>query len=145
MGPHPPGLRAVGGRRVDGRHRRPRPLLSLVHGRCRARAAARPRPLDRRMDGGRDGEWMDGIDDLARFYLWFMDVAGLVRPHVLGHSIGGWTAAEMATMSPGSIDRLILVAPAGLKPETGEILDVFYYPPPQLLPMTVHGPKTGPE
>jgi len=82
-----------------------------------------------------DAEWMDGIDDLARFYLWFMDVAGLVRPHVLGHSIGGWTAAEMATMSPGSIDRLILVAPAGLKPETGEILDVFYYPPPQLLPV----------
>jgi len=92
-----------------------------------------------------DAEWMDGIDDLARFYLWFMDVAGLVRPHVLGHSIGGWTAAEMATMSPGSIDRLILVAPAGLKPETGEILDVFYYPPPQLLPMTVHDPKTVPE
>ena len=92
-----------------------------------------------------DAEWMDGIDDLARFYLWFMDVAGLVRPHVLGHSIGGWTAAEMATMSPGSIDRLILVAPAGLKPETGEILDVFYYPPPQLLLMTVHDPKTVPE
>ena len=91
-----------------------------------------------------DAEWMDGIDDLARFYLWFMDVAGLVRPHVLGHSIGGWTAAEMATMSPGSIDRLILVAPAGLKPETSEILDVFYYPPPQLLPMTVHDPKTVP-
>src|SRR5439155_1108898 len=92
-----------------------------------------------------DAEWLDGLDDLARFYLWFMDVAGLVRPHVLGHSIGGWTAAEMATMSPGSIDRLILVAPAGLKPETGEILDVFYYPPPQLLPMTVHDPKTVPE
>src|SRR5207249_790454 len=62
-----------------------------------------------------DAEWMDGIDDLARFYLWFMDVAGLVRPHVLGHSIGGWTAAEMATMSPGLIDCLILGAPAGLQ------------------------------
>ena len=92
-----------------------------------------------------DAEWMDGIDDLARFYLWFMDAAGLERPHVLGHSIGGWTAAEMATMSPGSIARLILVAPAGLKPETGEILDVFYYPPPQLVPMMVHDPKTVPE
>src|SRR5262249_30077513 len=53
-----------------------------------------------------DAEWMDGIDDLARFYLWFMDTAGLTRPHVLRHSIGGWTAAEMATMSPGAIDRL---------------------------------------
>jgi pimeloyl-ACP methyl ester carboxylesterase len=92
-----------------------------------------------------DAEWMDGIDDLARFYLWFMDAAGLRRPHLLGHSVGGWTAAEMATMSPGSIDRLILVAPVGLKPESGEILDVFFYSPQQVREMTVHDPKTIPE
>lgn len=92
-----------------------------------------------------DADWMEGIDDLARFHLWFIDAAGLGRPHVLGHSIGGWTAAEMAVMSPRSIDKLILVAPVGLKPEKGEILDVFYYPPAQLLGMTVHDPKTIPE
>ncbi len=90
-------------------------------------------------------EWMDGIDDLARFYLWFIDAVGLRTPHVLGHSIGGWTAAEMATMSPGSTARLILVAPAGLKPETGEILDVFYYSPQELRGMMVHDPATVPE
>ena len=96
---------------------------------------------------GRSGnaEWMDGIDDLARFQLWFIDAAGLGRPHVIGHSIGGWTAAEMATMSPGSIDRLVLVAPVGLKPDTGEILDVFFYSPLQLRDLTVHDPKTIPE
>jgi pimeloyl-ACP methyl ester carboxylesterase len=92
-----------------------------------------------------DADWMEGIDDLARFYLWFIDAAGLDRPHLLGHSIGGWTAAEMAAMSPASIERLVLVAPVGLKPETGEILDIFYYPPPQLLGMTMHDPKTIPE
>src|SRR2546425_1426665 len=63
----------------------------------------------------------------------------------LGHSIGGWPAAEMAAMSPRSIGRLVLVAPVGLKPETGEILDVFYYPPPRLLSLTVHDPTTIPE
>ena len=92
-----------------------------------------------------DAEWMEGIDDLARFYLWFIDVAGLGRPHLLGHSIGGWMAAEMAAMSPGSIDRLVLVAPVGLKPEAGEILDVFFYTPVQLRDLTVHDPKTIPE
>ena len=92
-----------------------------------------------------DAEWMEGVDDLARFYLWFIDVAGLGRPHLLGHSIGGWTAAEMAAMSPRSLDRLVLVAPAGLKPETGEILDVFYHPLPALRDLTVHDPKTIPE
>jgi pimeloyl-ACP methyl ester carboxylesterase len=92
-----------------------------------------------------DAEWMEGVDDLARFYLWFIDAARLGRPHVLGHSIGGWTAAEMAVMSPGSLGRLVLVAPAGLKPESGEILDIFYYPPPKLFELTVHDPATIPE
>src|SRR5262245_33760650 len=92
-----------------------------------------------------DAEWMEGIDDLARFHLWFIDAAGLGRPHVLGHSIGGWAAAEMASMSPGSIDRLILVAPAGVKPEAGEILDIFYSSPVQLRDTMVHDPKTVPE
>ena len=89
-------------------------------------------------------DWMEGIDDLARFYLWFLDVMGLERVHLLGHSIGGWTAAEMATMCPGVIDRLVLVAPAGLKPEEGEILDIFYYPPEELLELTVYDPATDP-
>ena len=96
---------------------------------------------------GRSGaaDWMEGIDDLARFHLWFMDAAGLRRPHVLGHSIGGWTAAEMASMSPGAIDRLILVAPVGLKPERGEILDVFYHSPAELRDLTIHDAKSIPE
>jgi pimeloyl-ACP methyl ester carboxylesterase len=92
-----------------------------------------------------DAEWMEGVDDLARFHLWFMDTVGLRRPHVLGHSLGGWTAAEMATMNPGAIDRLVLVAPGGLKPETGEIFDVFYHTPAQLLEAAVHDPRTIPE
>ncbi|PYM21660.1 MAG: alpha/beta hydrolase [Candidatus Rokuibacteriota bacterium] len=92
-----------------------------------------------------DAEWMEGVDDLARFHLWLIEAAGLGRPHVLGHSIGGWTAAEMATMSPGSIGRLVLVAPTGLKPETGEILDVFFHSDAQLRDLIVHDPATVPE
>lgn len=92
-----------------------------------------------------DAEWMDGIDDLARFHLWFIEAAKLGRPHVLGHSIGGWTAAEMAAMSPGALARLILVAPAGLKPESGEILDIFFHSPAELRALTVHDPATVPE
>jgi pimeloyl-ACP methyl ester carboxylesterase len=92
-----------------------------------------------------DAEWMEGVDDLARFYLWWIDAAGLGRPHLLGQSFGGWTAAEMATMSPGAIDRLVLAAPVGLKPERGEILDVFYHSPQQLRELNVHDPSAVPE
>ena len=48
-------------------------------------------------------------------------------------------------MSPGSIDRLVLVAPAGLKPERGEILDVFYSPAAAAARLNVHDPKSVPE
>jgi pimeloyl-ACP methyl ester carboxylesterase len=92
-----------------------------------------------------DADWMDGIDDLARLHLWFIDAAGLGRPHVLGHSIGGWTAVEMAVMSPRALDRLVLAAPAGLKPETGEILDIFYHSPQELRDLSVHDPASVPE
>jgi pimeloyl-ACP methyl ester carboxylesterase len=92
-----------------------------------------------------DAEWMESIDDLARFHLWLIDAAGLRRPHVLGWSLGAWTAAEMATMSPGAMDRLVLVAPEGLKPEKGEILDIFYHSPAELRELNVHDPKTVPE
>jgi pimeloyl-ACP methyl ester carboxylesterase len=90
-------------------------------------------------------DWMETIDDLARFYLWFLDARGLSRVHLLGHSIGGWTAAELAVMNPHVIDRLVLVAPAGLRPERGEILDIFYEPAESLLRLTVHDPTTVPE
>jgi pimeloyl-ACP methyl ester carboxylesterase len=90
-------------------------------------------------------EWMEGVDDLARFYLWFIEAARLGRPHLLGQSFGGWTAAEIATMSPGAIDRLVLAAAVGLKPEQGEILDVFYHSPQELRLLNVYDPKSIPE
>jgi pimeloyl-ACP methyl ester carboxylesterase len=90
-------------------------------------------------------DWMETVGDLARFYLWFLDEAGLTRVHLLGHSLGGWTAAELAVMNPRVLDRLVLVAPTGLKPERGEILDIFYYSPEELVRMTVHDPTTTPE
>jgi pimeloyl-ACP methyl ester carboxylesterase len=90
-------------------------------------------------------DWMESIDDLARFYLWFLDVMGLSRVHLLGHSIGGWTAAELATMCPGALDRLVLVSPTGLKPEAGEVRDIFFHSPEELLGYTVHDPAGVPE
>ena len=42
-------------------------------------------------------------------------------------------------------DRLVLVAPVGLRPERGEILDIFYEPAERLLRLTVHDPAAIPE
>src|SRR5688572_14145644 len=59
--------------------------------------------------------WLDSIDDYAHVYLELLarlDLKGVV---LVGHSIGGWTAAELATKSTERIARIILVAPVGIK------------------------------
>ena len=90
-------------------------------------------------------DWMESVRDLACFYLWFLDEVGLPRVRLIGSSLGGWTAAELAVMSPGAVEKLVLVAPTGLKPDRGEILDVFYYPPEQLQSFMFHDPAQVPE
>ena len=89
--------------------------------------------------------WMESVRDLARYYLWYLDVLGLERISVIGHSLGGWLLAEMAVMNPKAFDKLVLVAPAGLKAEQGEILDIFYYPVEKLRDLGYHDPSQAPE
>jgi pimeloyl-ACP methyl ester carboxylesterase len=92
-----------------------------------------------------DAAWMESPRDVARYYLWYLDVLGLERSTIVGHSMGGWIAAELAAMNPRAVERLVLVAAAGLKPEQGEILDIFYYPVDQLTQMVYHDPAQVPE
>ena len=44
----------------------------------------------------------------------WMRAIGAPRAHVIGHSMGGFIAARLALETPEAVDRLILVAPAGL-------------------------------
>ena len=69
--------------------------------------------------------WIATIADMALFYLWFLDAVGLTRAHLVGHDIGGWLAADMATACPHVVDRLVLVDAMGLKPQHSEIRDIF--------------------
>ena len=42
-------------------------------------------------------DWLDSIDDIAHIYLELMDRLGLARTDLVGFSIGGWIAADIAT------------------------------------------------
>src|SRR5438132_3117262 len=44
---------------------------------------------------------------------------------LVGLGFGGWVAAELATMQPSRLRRLVLVSPMGLLPREGEIFDQF--------------------
>ncbi|MGH8921921.1 MAG: alpha/beta fold hydrolase [Actinomycetes bacterium] len=43
-----------------------------------------------------------------------LDAAGIERAHVLGNSMGGYTALELALAYPERVDRLVLMGPGGL-------------------------------
>jgi pimeloyl-ACP methyl ester carboxylesterase len=69
-------------------------------------------------------DWIDAVDDIAYIYLELMDRLALAQVDVIGCSIGGWIAAEIATKSPERVHRLVLVGPEGVKTGPSDRLDI---------------------
>lgn len=57
------------------------------------------------------------LADLAGFVLHFLDHLGVERVHVVGHSMGGAIAAQMALAASQRVASLVLIATAGLGAE----------------------------
>jgi pimeloyl-ACP methyl ester carboxylesterase len=70
-------------------------------------------------------EWVSNVRDLAGFYARVLRERGLAPANVIGFSLGGWIAAEMAACDAKQFRRLILVAPTGIRPPQGDIMDMF--------------------
>jgi pimeloyl-ACP methyl ester carboxylesterase len=75
-----------------------------------------------------DPPWLDRIDDLAFFYLDFLKALGLERVHLIGTSLGGWIAAELAVRSTARLASLTLVGAVGITAEGEPIPDIFRMP-----------------
>jgi pimeloyl-ACP methyl ester carboxylesterase len=58
--------------------------------------------------------WLDNIHDLAYFYLDALDALQLSDVHLVGNSLGGWIAAEIAVRSTRRLASLTLAGSAGL-------------------------------
>jgi pimeloyl-ACP methyl ester carboxylesterase len=58
--------------------------------------------------------WLDNIHDLAYFYLDALDALQLSGVHLVGNSLGGWIAAEIAVRSTQRLASLTLAGSAGL-------------------------------
>ena len=91
-----------------------------------------------------DAAELDTIDDLAYLYLDLLEQEGLSDVTVIGHSMGGWIAAEMAVKSTARMARLVLVDSVGVRfggPTDGEILDLFAVHPAERGKIAYHDPK----
>jgi pimeloyl-ACP methyl ester carboxylesterase len=76
-----------------------------------------------------------------------MDKLGLTKVDVVGFSIGGWIAAEVATKVPERISRLVLIGPVGVKtgkPDQLDVPDVFAMPREKLDALRFHDPASNP-
>lgn len=73
--------------------------------------------------------WLDNIHDLAYFYLEFLEAMKLDRVRIVGSSIGGWLALEMAVRCPGRMRSLSLIGPAGIHVAGLPKGDVFIWSP----------------
>ena len=89
-------------------------------------------------------DWLDSIDDIAHLYLELMDILKLDGIDLVGCSIGGWIAAEMATKSPERFRRIVFSGPVGIKvgpPDKLDIPDIFAMPEADALKLTFHDPE----
>jgi pimeloyl-ACP methyl ester carboxylesterase len=92
-------------------------------------------------------DWLDSVDDISHIYLELMDRLALRRTDVIGFSIGGWIAAELATKAPERLDRLVLIGPVGVKTGTTDRLDIpdiFAMPREKLDRLRFHDPASNP-
>jgi pimeloyl-ACP methyl ester carboxylesterase len=75
-----------------------------------------------------DADEIETVDDLSYLYLDLLDTHDLRDVVVVGASLGGWIAAEMAVKCAGRLAGLVLVAPLGIKVgdrETRDLPDIF--------------------
>jgi pimeloyl-ACP methyl ester carboxylesterase len=87
-----------------------------------------------------DDPSVDSVLDMAFSYLDLFDRLGLDRPSLVGVSLGGWIAAEIAVLAPSRVAKLVLVDAAGLRAEV-PTPDVFTLSPVQLAELLYHQPE----
>jgi pimeloyl-ACP methyl ester carboxylesterase len=90
-------------------------------------------------------EWLDGFDDLVIHYDGLLDALELERPHLVGYSLGGWIAAELAVFNPRRFASLTLITPIGLRIPGKPLADLFAMDPETLFMTFFNDPANAPQ
>jgi len=93
-------------------------------------------------------EHFDNLQDLIFLYLDLIDLLDLDETILLGFSMGGWAAAEIAVMNTQRFSKLVLVDSVGVKPGgpfDRDIADVFALSPAEQIRITWHNPSKAPD
>jgi pimeloyl-ACP methyl ester carboxylesterase len=121
-----------------GGHMRADPLIAAL--------AARYRVVAPLLPGYGESTGEDGLRDMLDITLHGLDVLAalkLKKPIVVGHSMGGMIAAEMAAIARTEVANLCLLAPAGLWLDDHPVVDIFSKLPYELPGLLFHDADTG--
>jgi pimeloyl-ACP methyl ester carboxylesterase len=88
-------------------------------------------------------EHLDDVVDLALYYTEFIEAMGLAQPYLVGHSLGGMIAAEVAAIAPDLASKLVLVGPVGLWLDDHPVMDFFTATPEELTAAIFHDPGSA--
>src|SRR5258708_1387102 len=102
--------------------------------------ATRSSPLNPCFGGEPRPEWFNSIDDLALAYLELLERLDLRDVMVVGFSMGGWIAAELAVRDTTRLSSIVLVDAVGIQVDGHEIADVFPLTPDELSALSYHNP-----
>jgi pimeloyl-ACP methyl ester carboxylesterase len=86
--------------------------------------------------------WLRSVRDVAIMYQSLLADLEIGETALVGLGFGGWIAAEMATMAPRAVSRLVLVGAMGVKPNEGEILDQAILSYTDYVAAGFHDPRT---
>jgi pimeloyl-ACP methyl ester carboxylesterase len=84
--------------------------------------------------------WLENIHDVAYFYLDFLKQLNLRNVTVVGSSMGGWIAMEMAVRDCSRLSQLVLVGSAGIQSPDAEVADTFLMAPEEAVRALYHDP-----
>jgi len=89
--------------------------------------------------------WIDDVSDVAYLYLDAIEALQLSGIHVVGQSLGGWIALEMAVRSTHRLRSLTLISAAGIHVKGVPKADIFMIDPEEQARLAYADPKLGAE
>jgi pimeloyl-ACP methyl ester carboxylesterase len=83
---------------------------------------------------------LDTVRKLAVLYRDFLDDLRLERVCVIGNSVGGWIAAEIALLDSPRVARIVLLDAVGIELEDHPVADVVGLSVPEIQSLSFHDP-----
>jgi pimeloyl-ACP methyl ester carboxylesterase len=86
-------------------------------------------------------EWLDNMAGLARVYAALLDHLDYRDVTVIGNSVGGWIAAELALLGTERVRRTVLVDAGGIEVPGEPVVDIFALSPDEISKLSYHDPE----